>query len=130
MATNGKAKGKRGEREAAELLTSILGMSGVNHDKVFHQVHEQSGDIISIPGLSIEIKRQETLLVTTWWKQAERQAEREGVIPVLMYRQNRRNWRICLPAYLLSPRIKDGFIEVSELVFAQWLNLWMTPIDL
>lgn len=118
-----KQKGKRGEVEASALLGSILtsvASGGKRNGRVWADVHAQGGDIISIEGLSIEVKRQEVLTISTWWRQAVRQAEADGSIPVLMYRQNRRTWRFCIPAYLLVIGL-EGYIELDESVFGQWL---------
>jgi Holliday junction resolvase len=51
-------------------------------------------DLIGIPGLCIEVKRQEALSVGSWWEQAVTQATRFGGLPVLIYRQNKRAWRV------------------------------------
>lgn len=123
-----KQKGKRGENEFAQVLTDIIKPLLVKGDyetlapwqKVFVDVQANGGDIVSIPGLSIEVKRHETLVVNTWWRQACVQADNIGAIPVLAYRQNRKAWRVCLPAYLLAIGI-DGYLEVSLETFSQWL---------
>jgi hypothetical protein len=41
---------------------------------------------------SIEVKRQERLNIGTWLKQARAQAQQDGSIPVVAYRQNRGDW--------------------------------------
>lgn len=114
MGRMAKNKGKRGEREFAERLSNLLG------EKQIVDPQANGSDIESIPGLAIEVKRQETLNIPGWWRQAERQAD-DGRIPVLAFRQNRKPWQICLPAYLLSLRAKSGYILVSEDVFSWWL---------
>ena len=56
--------------------------------------------------MAVEIKRQETLKVEEWWKQCVEQCkeenEREGtnLIPVLLFRQNGRQWRCLTWAWL------------------------------
>jgi len=125
MGNMAKQKGKRGEIEASTLLGLLLGKSNAGADQVFVDVQANNADIISLAGLSIEVKRQETLALGTWWRQALRQAEASGTIPVLMYRQNRRAWRFCLPAYLLVVEA-EGYIEMDVAVFGVWLNKWVT----
>lgn len=129
MSNMAKQKGKRGEQEFAQILTDMvysLGRRGESKgelapwDRVFVDVQANGGDIVSIPGLSIEVKRHETLVVNSWWKQACIQADNIGAIPVLAYRQNRKAWRVCLPAYLLALGL-DGHLEVSLETFSQWL---------
>lgn len=130
MANMAKQKGKRGEMQASTLLGSIvrdiLGPQHLRPDgRLWADVQAQSGDIVSIPGLSIEVKRQETLNITVWWRQTVRQADDLGAIPVLMFRQNRKAWRFCLPAYLLVIGA-DGHLEMDEEVFASWLEKYLT----
>ena len=121
MGNMAKQKGKRGEREFAEVLTRLLARDPSWEDqKIFVDVQANGGDIISVTGLSIEVKRQETLNIKTWWRQTQIQADHTGGIPVLAYRQNRRAWKIILPAYLISVPI-TGYMEVELEVFGQWL---------
>ena len=114
-----KAKGKRGEYEFMCLINAHLGTRHIVNP------HAQSGDIQAIPGLSIEVKRQETLVVNTWWKQALRQAEGEGDIPVLAYRKNRGKWRVCLPAYLIAIKARDGYLDTDLETFFIWLDSYL-----
>lgn len=116
--TNIRSKGQRGEREAAAFLGSILNQRGISRN--LSQTREGGADIIAVPGLCIEVKRQETLNVNTWWRQVCVAADDCGDIPVLMYRQNKRRWHFCLPAYLLVLGT-EGYITLGEDVFVQWL---------
>jgi len=116
MGRMAKYKGKRGEYEFADILGRAI------EGKVIVNPHAQKGDIQAIPGLSIEVKRQETLVVNTWWRQAVKQAEIEADIPVLAYRKNRGKWRVCLPAYLLTIKAREGYIEMDLEVFLTWLR--------
>ena len=127
MGNMAKQKGKRGEREAADLLGSILGKSNTGADRIFGDVQAQGGDIQAIEGLSIEVKRHETLAINTWWKQAVRQAS-DTDIPVLMYRQNRKPWRFCIPAYCLVISA-PGYIDIDELTFGHWLNQYLIDLQ-
>lgn len=113
------AKGKAGEREFTDLLKKFTGKSDL-----FVDVHAQGADIQCIPGLAIEVKRQEVLLLDRWWWQAERQADKLGAIPVLAYRQNRKPWRVCLPGMLLGIGV-TGRIECNLETFESWLRLYL-----
>jgi hypothetical protein len=102
-------KGQRAERAAVALLQPIV-------DKVYALVEvpeaswpklirnlqqSQSGgfDIAGIEWLALEIKHQESLNISAWWKQTTRQAGTTRV-PVLMYKRNNVAWRIMMYGYL------------------------------
>ena len=114
-------KGKRGEREAAALLGEML------DTKVIVAVHDKAADIQALPGLAVEVKRQETLNLGGWWRQTCRQADIDGDIPVLIWRQNRKPWRFGLPGYLLTGQTSDkSMMEVSRETFQRWLIAWLS----
>jgi len=121
MGNMAKQKGKRGEHEFAEVLTKLLARdTSWDDNKIFVDSQANGGDIISIQGLSIEVKRQEALNCKTWWRQAQIQADQVSGIPIVAYRQNRRAWKVLMPAYLISVTIQ-GYMEVDLDVFGQWL---------
>jgi hypothetical protein len=135
MAINGKLKGKRGEVEFNVLIRNALGhltleearLMGLPHTDVSKlaksNVHGQCADSLVVSGLAIEIKRQEILQLDKWWRQACVQADRHGLVPVLAYRQNRKEWSVCIPAYFLKVGF-DGYITLTEEVFVKWLLEW------
>ena len=110
MTINVRTKGQDGEREVAKMLNGIVAevrkASGLpaldTRDELFQRNQNQSavgGSDLSNPlGLDIEVKRQEALSVTAWWKQCVEAANRSGGIPILIYRQNRKAWRVCMYA--------------------------------
>lgn len=108
-------KGKNGEKEFSEILSVILGT------EVIVNPHANGADIRSIPGLAIEVKRSETLNINKWWEQTLIQAESTNRNPVLVYRQNRKAWNICLPARFLIPKNKNDYITCNLAVFTEWL---------
>lgn len=107
-----KQKGKRGEKEAAAFLQSII------KQPVFVDVQSNGADIVSIKGLSVEVKRGEHPLLKEWWEQTTRQAA-EGTTAILMYRANHQTWKFCIPADELLPGT-EGFIQLSAEVFRVW----------
>lgn len=136
MGNLSKQKGKRGERELNNLLGVLLqkvkerreriGLPRWQHEpQAFVDPQANDADISSIPGLAIEVKRQETLNLNTWWKQAERQADNLSAIPVVAYRQNRKKWQFMLPAYLLGIGIK-GYIICEQDTFEDWLFIFLS----
>lgn len=118
---NSRIKGQIGEREACTLLGTIIGQEGLTRN--LEQVRSGGADIIDIPGLCIEVKRQETVTVPAWWRQVVRAADNRGATPVLMYRQNRKPWQFCIPAYFLLPKM-SGYITLDQQQFSIWLREW------
>jgi Holliday junction resolvase len=131
MSNMAKQKGKRGERDLSTLLGELLYLKETQAlppwAKVFVDPQAHGGDIVSIPGLSIECKRQELLRVDYWWAQTLRQADNLGAVPVLAYRQNRKPWVFCLPADLLGI-VSEGYLTINEEVFGAWLRHWVGTI--
>lgn len=86
-------KGANGEREFARLVAAHgfdcerTGRNGRTAEDVTH----------SIPGVHLEVKRDERLSVDAMVRQAERDAA-EGLEPVVGYRRNRQPWRIVVNA--------------------------------
>jgi Holliday junction resolvase len=84
-------KGKRGEREAAKILSEVTG------HEVTRRVRQHDGDsdLLGLASYSIEVKiakRVTAAIVDDWWEQTVAQADINH-IPVLMYRQDRQPWR-------------------------------------
>lgn len=83
-------KGQRGEREVADI---IYYATGIQVSRNLEQTRNGGHDLNGIPGVSIEVKRQEILCLPAWWRQTLAQAKRnDNAIPVLAYRQNKRPW--------------------------------------
>lgn len=92
MSLSGKGrrnKGLVGEREVAHLFRNA-GFEVKNLDG--------GGDhlvVIGVP-LHLEIKRQETIKIEMWSRQAEAEAA-EHCIPIVVYRRSNQPWRASLP---------------------------------
>lgn len=100
------SKGKRGEREVVKLLQPIVdkvfGDRGLDIPKMFRNQNQSAlggYDIDGIDWLALEVKRQEQLNINSWWKQAVSQAGVDQV-PVLIYKQNHKKWKIQMFGYL------------------------------
>lgn len=98
MSVMQRRKGQAGERELFALLSDELGFTVQRN---VDQARQGGADGLDIPGWAIEVKRQETVTVTAWWAQAERQAE--GRRPVLFYRVSRKPWRAILDLHDVAP---------------------------
>lgn len=91
MAINSKAKGKRGELEAAKVLRG-LGFEEVRRTAQYNGKETGSlADLVGIKGVHLEIKRCENIQLYKWWEQGVRDAK-EGEDVVLMIRKNGKPW--------------------------------------
>ena len=89
MAAMSRNKGASGERELAGLLAAELGF--VVRRKL-GAARDGGADSLDVPGWAIEVKRTERLLLPAYWAQAVRQADTEGLMPVLFWRKSRAKW--------------------------------------
>lgn len=90
---NSRAKGANGERELAQLLRN-QGHMNARRGQQYCGINGNA-DVIGIDGVHIECKRVERLNDESALKQAERDAK-AGEIPVVIYRRNKEQWKICL----------------------------------
>lgn len=143
MGINIRQKGQQGEREIADMLNLIVYtvMKELDYSedeclKGFNTVQRNQNqsavggnDLTNCFGLSIEVKRQEQLSVNTWWAQCLAAAERNNEMPVLMYRQNRKAWRIRTFVWVNLPGAKHirilGEFDIDSFKnwFAEWVKL-------
>lgn len=141
-ATMGQNKGKRGEREVKDMFVELMqiaeqatGKVGVSERVKRNTTQSDRGgdDIVGIPLLSIEVKRQETLQLNQWWQQAVAQGNKQKLQPVLIYRQNRKAWRVQTWAVLCQPHRSShawvrcdielvAFLDWYRAMYAEWLT--------
>jgi len=115
-----RSKGARGEREALAVLGDEL---GVALQRNIEQTRDGGGDCLQIRGYVLEVKRCETLCIPKWWRQATAQAADKGLEPVLMFRQNRKPWRVLLKA-LHGPFREVNVAEFAGEVREKWARLY------
>lgn len=95
---SGKAsrnKGASSEREVAE----ILRQHGWKAERtpLSGGMKDWPGDLqTNIPGIHLEIKRQEKLALPAWIRQSEADCP-DNHVPAVVFRQSRQPWRIVLP---------------------------------
>ncbi|MDE2099190.1 MAG: hypothetical protein KGL39_18190 [Patescibacteria group bacterium] len=120
---NGRAKGKRGEREVARLLEEYWGrlepgckfkstpLSGGWSSPDVREAFKTSGDLVTTAKLFpyvVEVKLRESWSLKNlvegkpcpvwgWWEQAIKAAKEQKGIPMLWFRKNRWPWRIMIP---------------------------------
>lgn len=116
-------KGKAGEREACKWLHENLGLKECP-SRILDQAREGGADII-IDDFIIEVKRRETLGLKDWWYQvvtARKRHPAKHLIPIVMFRQNRKPWEFLIPAEAIG--VKTGFLRITAAVFESYaLNL-------
>lgn len=131
-------KGKEGERQVCRLLNVVIQDVAKNFDeetrqalnKIVQRNQNQSavgGGDIYLLGLAIEVKRQETLSVDAWWRQAVASTSPRYSIPVLMYRQNNRKWHVVMEVnlpHLIGNRTPKVRAEISIESFLEWFHQW------
>jgi hypothetical protein len=96
MGAMSRTKGQTGEREAAALIRDLTGW---NVRRRVRQ-HDGDSDLEGVPGWSVEIKRHASASrgdIAAWWAQAVAQARPAGLLPVLLYRRDRDQWRAVWP---------------------------------
>ena len=101
-----KNKGANGERELRDLLEAwaapVCRHYGVDNIELERTAAAQSRaggyDLSGLDWLAIEVKRVEQLAVAAWWRQTLSQTK-EGQLPFLAWRQNRKPWhfRVLVP---------------------------------
>jgi len=135
-----RQKGQQGERDVAKLLNPIVhkvkrgfGVSEENILNPHNQIgrnHSQAAtggnDLVNTFGLSIEVKRQESLAINTWWTQTIKAAEELNYKPILIYRRNgERNWHVMMLTDL-PLRIREPVrVEITMADFLVWFEMWV-----
>lgn len=86
-------KGAEGERELAALLRE----HGYNIERGGSCSFGEVPDLSGLPGIHIECKRAETLRLSEWMSQAERDAQRfGGGVPAVFFRRSRSPWCVVM----------------------------------
>lgn len=142
---NIRQKGAEGERQVIKILTPIivdvmrkLNCPDEEVEKALKMVQRNQNqsavggnDLSNTFGLSIEVKRQEALSVGTWWAQCCAAAERNNELPVLIYRQNNKPWKIRTFAWLTIPSDNGGWAYQRTIAefgldeFKAWFAAWV-----
>ena len=86
-------KGKVGEREVAKILRDH-GFVDAHRTQQFSG-KEGTSDVVGIPGMHIEVKRQEKLAIEKWHEQACEDA-REDEVPIVVFRRSGQKWRVVM----------------------------------
>ena len=120
MSAMQRRKGAGGERELFGILRDELGLIV---ERNLQQTRNGGADSLSLPGIAIEVKRQEKDFQESWWTQAVVQAG-TACVPIVAHRRSRQAWRFVVPlawvmqadAFTLNLRCTLGLTEFCWLV--------------
>lgn len=141
-----RQKGAEGERQVYKMLNEIIvevmvamGFPAEEVEKAKTMVQRNQNqtavggcDLTNTFGMAIEVKRQEQLAINTWWEQCKKSAEKNNELPVLIFKQNRKPWRIRTFGFLHAPGSNGGWtsvqavVEIDEPTFKTWFRAWVT----
>jgi len=107
VAKSQRTKGAAAERELAKALSEFL---NIPVQRNLLQVRDAGHDLTGLP-VALEVKRQERLVIGSWWAQACAQADSCGKTPALAYRQSRKPWRFILPMSMLDTSLESNDLE-------------------
>ena len=92
---NSKAKGGRGEREWAAFCR-YHGFTEARRGTQFRGGFD-SPDVVGLPGVHQEVKRQERTEIQKWMQQSIRDSEGKA-LPIVAHRRNREEWLVTMRA--------------------------------
>jgi hypothetical protein len=131
---NVRTKGADAEREVAKMLNAIIvevaTAMGYPPEQVEaarrcvqrnqNQTAVGGCDLTNVFGIAIEVKRQETLSLGTWWQQCVAAAERNNELPLLIWRQNKKPWRVRTYGWLALPGSEPGSWSRQKMIVAEF----------
>lgn len=111
MGKPSRDKGARGERE----VVAALRRYGLRAERTASlQAAASAGEpghpdvsLPDFPGLHVEVKRQETLRLPAWTRQADAAAG-DGADAVVAYRQSGQPWRVCVELDLFAALLAEA----------------------
>lgn len=131
-------KGKRAEREMANILNPILvklvkeiGCDPVALKRNLAQSQQGGFDLEGLPWIAIEIKHHKAVSISSWWAQTLRQAgprvdtpfsyDRE---PVLIWKQHGGQWKVRMIGRLFieTGRSLYSVVDISLEAFLVWFE--------
>ena len=110
MSRSERDKGAAGEREVAAIFRAV----GFDCDRTPNSGGLRiKGDLAGTVPAHVEVKRQETLRLPLWLRQAREEAP-SGVVPVVAFRQSRGEWYAALPLSHLATLLSAAESLVTE----------------
>lgn len=119
---NSRDKGKNAEREVILLIEKYFAEKGrkIILKRNLEQWRSGGYDIYGLNGICLEVKRCEKLEIDKWWEQTIQECPKNH-IPVLIYRQSRKNWTVITVGNIIY---SDVFVRIS-ISIGEWLE-WLT----
>jgi Holliday junction resolvase-like predicted endonuclease len=123
---NPKQKGKAGENEACLWFAKHV----FDNTVVLERNHNQTFigcDIVAHPFI-VEVKRREALAYDKWWIQINKvylrlQEFNQAYIPVVMFRQNRKEWEFLISATTIGSNV--GWVHIPAVRFKDWAKRYV-----
>jgi len=136
---NARTKGQSGEREVVKMLNDVLvsyyqeNNIEYNDQMLVQRNQNQSAiggcDLVNTFHFAIEVKRCEKLEIEKWWKQTCKQAYALNKIPVLIYRQSRKGWRVVMDASYYTVL---GFVmklQQCDMQIGNFINIFESVVE-
>lgn len=134
MAINIRQKGATGERDICDMLNGAAYLVLKKHGRSLptkplaqrnqNQSAVGGSDITNPFGLCVEVKRQENLSIGTWWRQCVTASKEFGGIPIVLYKQNHKQWKAVMQMQCPITNV----VSVCQLdidVFRVWLSEYL-----
>ena len=125
---NGRAKGASAEREFCEWLQHEFKLEHKPERNIEQYRHKQGSsnhfrkstghDIIGFQPFAWEVKRCESLSLRSWWLQCVQSCTPEYSVPVVAFRQNRKQWKFLISAKNIG--IRNGYMVLEAREFKMW----------
>lgn len=124
--TSRRQKGQSGEREVAALHNEKFqewGFGQLELKRNLMQSMEGGYDLVGLPFIALEVKRQEQYNLPSWWEQTLRQCGSHQT-PVLWYRRNRVAWRVRMESRIITPEGDwvSGLSDIDTEYYFNWLR--------
>jgi Holliday junction resolvase len=111
MSRASREKGKRGEREVAEVFRDAGFQDAHRTGQMQSNALGTHADVSGVPSLHLEVKRCEVLKVPAWIAQAKADAK-SGDEPVVAFRQSGEPWRAVVDLRWLAELVADRELRV------------------
>lgn len=92
----GKMSQRKGRNAELELCR-ILNDNGVSATPGTALNYGAEPDIRGVEGVHVECKRCESLRLSQWLEQAQRDSEKFGGLPAVFFRKSREDWNVVMP---------------------------------